>query len=202
MILKAHNGENMVVDGKLASGKTSTALNIIGDKIYDGKRVLYVNQDLDNIGDFRRYIKYLGFEPYTYDLTKNVWNLDDLEKVEVLPVESFDSKVIDEVAAYRDTYHKKYHGYPYSYILEKIATRKSMGLDDKIYLEKNLDREEVEYIYKTLKEIEVHLSNVDPLPGNVWARLQSGKNSLTTSDIKENTIAFYEENKKLIKQLI
>lgn len=201
IILKAHNGENMVVDGKLASGKTSTALNIIGDKIYDGKRVLYVNQDLDNISDFRRYIKYLGFEPYTYDLTKNVWNLDDLEKVEVLPVESFDSKVIDEVAAYRDTYHKKYHGYPYSYILEKIATRKSMGLEDKIYLEKNLDREEVEYIYKTLKEVEVNLSNVDPLPGNVWARLQSGKNSLTASDIKENTIAFYEENKKLIKQL-
>ena len=57
MILKAHNGENMVVDGKLASGKTSTALNIIGDKIYDGKRVLYVNQDLDNISD-SEYLTY------------------------------------------------------------------------------------------------------------------------------------------------
>ena len=201
IILKAHNGENIVIDGKLASGKTSTALNILADKIYDGKRVLYVNQDLDNITDFRRYIKYLGFEPYTYDLTKNVWTLDDIEHLDVMPNESFNFSVINDISAYRDTYHKKFHGYPYSYILEKIATRKSMGLEDKIYLEKNLDREEVEYIYKSLKEIEKCLSKVDPLPNNVWARLQSGKNSLTAVEIKEHTLTFYEENKKLMKYL-
>ena len=109
VILKAHNGENIVVDGKLGAGKTSTALNIIADKIYEGKKVLYVNQDLDNITDIRRYIKYLGFEPYAYDLTKNVWNLDDIEQVEVLPIDSFNFSVIDDVAAYRDTYHKKFH---------------------------------------------------------------------------------------------
>lgn len=201
VILKAHNGENIVVDGKLGAGKTSTALNIIADKIYEGKKVLYVNQDLDNITDIRRYIKYLGFEPYAYDLTKNVWNLDDIEQVEVLPIDSFNFSVIDDVAAYRDTYHKKFHGYPYSYILEKLATRKSMGLEDKIYLEKNLDREEVEYIYKTLKEVEVCLQQVDPLPNNVWARLQSGKNALTAPEIKEHTKEFFEENKKIMRHL-
>ena len=201
VILKAHNGENIVVDGKLATGKTSTALNILADKIYDGKRVLYVNQDLDNISDFRRYIKYLGFEPYTYDLTKNVWNLDEIEQLEVLPIDKFNFDVIDDIASYRDTYHKKFHGYPYSYILEKIATRKSYGLEDKIFLEKNLDREEVEYIYKSLKDVEKCLSKVDPLPNNVWARLQSGKNALTAADIKEHTITFFEENKKLMKYL-
>lgn len=201
VILKAHNGENIVIDGKLGAGKSSTALNIIADKIYDGKKVLYVNQDLDNISDFRRYIKYLGFEQYAYDLTKNVWNLDDLKPLDVVSHDKFDESVIDEIAAYRDTYHRKFHGYPYSYILEKLATRKSMGLEDKIYLETNLDREEVEYIYKTLKEVEVCLSNVDPLPNNVWARLQSGQNSLTPTDIKNHTKTFYEENKKLMKYL-
>ena len=201
VILKAHNGENIVVDGKLGAGKSSTALNIIADKIYDGKKVLYVNQDLDNISDFRRYIKYLGFEPYEYDLTKNVWNLDDLKPIEVSSYDKFDFGTVDEIAAYRDTYHKKFHGYPYSYILEKLATRKSMGLEDKIYLEKNLDREEVEYIYKTLKEVEKCLANVDPLPNNVWARLQSGQNSLTIADIRNHTKTFFEENKKLMKYL-
>ncbi len=201
IILKAHNGENIVVDGKLGAGKTSTALNILSDKIYDGKKVLYVNQDLDNISDFRRYIKYLGFDRYSYDLTKNVWNLDEIEQLDVLPVENFNYNVIDDISEYRDTYHKKFHGYPYSYILEKLATRKSMGLENKIYLEKNLDREEVEYIYKSLKEIEVCLSKVDPLPNNVWARLQSGKSALTPNDIKEHTKMFFDQNRKLIKQL-
>ena len=56
VILKAHNGENIVVDGKLGAGKTSTALNIIADKIYEGKKVLYVNQDLDNITDIEKKI--------------------------------------------------------------------------------------------------------------------------------------------------
>lgn len=200
-ILKAHHGENIVIDGKLGAGKSSTALNIIADKIYDGKKVLYVNQDLDNISDFRRYIKYLGFDPYAYDLTKNVWSLDDIKPIEVSAYDKFNFSVIEDISAYRDTYHKKFHGYPYSYILEKLATRKSMGLDDIIYLETNLDREEVEYIYKTLKEIEVCLMNVDPLPDNVWARLQSGQNSLTPTDIRNHTKTFFEENKKLMKYL-
>ena len=201
IILKAHNGENVVVDGKLGAGKTSTAVNIIADKIYDGKKILYVNQDLDNITDLRKYIKYLGLDIYEYDLTKNIWNLDDIEPLEVMPSKEFNFNVIDDISSYRNLYHRKFHGYPYSYILEKIATRKSMGLEDKIFLEKNLDREEVEFVYKSLKEIEKCLKQVDPLPDNIWARLQSGKNSLTVKEIKENTIAFFEENKKLIRTL-
>lgn len=201
IILKAHNGENFVVDGKLGAGKTSTAINIIADKIFDGKKVLYVNQDLDNITDLRKYIKYLGLDAYEYDLTKNIWNLDDIEPLDVMPSKDFNFDVIDDIASYRNLYHRKFHGYPYSYILEKIATRKSMGLEDKIFLEKNLDREEVEFVYESLKEIEKCLKNVDPLPDNIWARLQSGKNSLTVREIKENTIAFFEENKKLIRTL-
>ena len=139
IILKAHNGENFVVDGKLGAGKTSTAVNIIADKIYDGKKVLYVNQDLDNITDLRKYIKHLGLDIYEYDLTKNIWNLDDIEPLEVMPSKEFNFDVIDDISSYRNLYHRKFHGYPYSYILEKIATRKSMGLEDKIFLEKKSD---------------------------------------------------------------
>ena len=201
IILKAHNGENFVVDGKLGTGKTSTAINIIADKIYDGKKVLYVNEDLDNITDIRKYIKYLGLDAYEYDLTKNIWNLDDIEPLQVSQYDNFNYSVIDDVASYRNLYHRKFHGYPYSYILEKLATRKSMGLEDKIFLEKNLDREEVEYVYKSLKEIEECLKRVDALPNNVWARLQSGKNSLTVREIKEHTMKFFDENKKLIRTL-
>lgn len=201
VILKAHNGENFVVDGKLATGKTSTAINIIADKIYNGCNVLYVNQDLDNINDVRRYFNYLGLSPYVFDLSKNIWNYDEIRQLEIKPGNEFDFKSIDAVAEYRDLYHKKFHGYPYSYIIEKIAMRKSIGLNDIIPIEKNLDREEVEYVYKTLKTIENNLSNVDPFPDNVWARLQSGQNALTANEIVERTKIFCEHNRKVIRLL-
>ena len=200
-ILKAHNGENFVVDGKLATGKTSTAINIIADKIYDGKSVLYVNQDLDNINDLRRYFTYLGLSPYVFDLSKNIWNYDDIKELEITPKDKFNFNVINDVAEYRDIYNQKFHGYPYSYILEKLAMRKSMGLEDIIPLEKNLDREEVEYVYETLKIIENNLSKVDPFPDNVWARLQSGQNALTVDEIVDRTKMFYEQNRKVMRYL-
>ena len=48
-VAKAVNGEKFIVNGKLGSGKTYTALNIIADRLAKNKRILYINQDIDSI---------------------------------------------------------------------------------------------------------------------------------------------------------
>ncbi len=199
--LKAHNGESFVVNGKLGSGKTHTIINIIGDFLYNNKKVLYVNHDLDNINDFRRKIKFFGLSGYLHDLTKNVINIDDESELEVKKYGKFDFNTISAISAYRNLYDQKFHGFPYSYILEKIAIRKARNIKDIVTLEDNLDREEVEYIYKALKQIEHELQFIDPLPDNVWGSLLSSKNAPVVNEIIMRTNKFYDETKKIIKLL-
>lgn len=201
ILLKAHNGESFVVDGKMGTGKTRTALNIMADLIHKGKKVLYVNQDLDNINDLRKNLNYLGLLPYVYDLTKNVWDFDSEEELTVNSYNKFNFNVINELESYRHIYDEKYHDYPYSYILEKLAIRKAQGLTDSIIIEKNLDNEEVKKIYNSLKEIEEHLKHVDPLGESVWMVLLSGKNAPRVKEIIEHTHNFLDTTKKLVKIL-
>lgn len=199
--LKAHQGESFVVDGRLGSGKTQTVINIIGDFLFEAKRVLYVNHDLDNINDFRRKIKFLGLGSYLYDLTKNVSDIDNETELEVKKYGKFNFNKINDLASYRNIYDYKFHGYPYSYILEKIAIRKARQIQNNVVLEENLDREEVEYIYKALKQIEYELQFIDPLPDNVWGSLSSAKNAPDVSEIIERTNNLLEQTKKLLKLL-
>lgn len=201
VLMKASLGESVVVDGRLATGKTRTAINLMADNIAKGKKILYVNQDLDNVNDLRRTLKILGLNPYVYDLTKNVWDIDDENTLAVLPFDGFNFNVISELDTYKNLYSKKYHGYPYSYILEKLAIRKAQGLKDVVKIEKILDQEEVNFVYNSLKEIEKHLEFVEPLGSNIWASLQSGKNAPTAQDIINNTKNFLEETKNLVKIL-
>ena len=72
VILKALHGDSFTVDGRLGSGKTYTILNIIVDAIFKGKKVLYVDQDLDNVWDLEKNLKFLGLDSYIYNLTKSL----------------------------------------------------------------------------------------------------------------------------------
>lgn len=201
IINKAHQGENFVVDGRLGTGKTYTIINIIADQILNDKKVLYLNQDLNNINDFRRKLKKLGLEKCTYNLTNNIWSIEEEKELDVTRHGDFDASSIEELQEYQNIYNQKFHGYPYSYIIEKLTIEKLKGNDKEIPLEKSLERHEVEHIYKCLKLIEEQLKQVDNFPSNPWSTLLSSKSAPTIPEIIERTKAFYKVEKEIISVL-
>ena len=76
VILKSLHGDNFTVDGRLGSGKTYTILNIIVDAIFKGKKILYVDQDLDNVWDLEKNLKFVGLDSYIYNLTKSLREIE------------------------------------------------------------------------------------------------------------------------------
>lgn len=198
---KAHQGNSLAITGRLGSGKTQTAINIIGDFLSQGKRVLYVNYDLDNLNEFRRKIKILGLKQYLYDLTKNVDNTDDEEVISVNKYEPFESNKISDLKVYDYLQNRQIYGYTYSYVVEQMAIRKYKKITDSIILEDNLERFEVDVAYRTLKEIESCLKKVDPIPNNIWGTLSSAKKAPSADEIIKRTYAFETETKNIIKFL-
>ena len=188
-LLKTIDGDKFVVEGKLGSGKSYTAINIIADSIARKKRVLYVNQDLDNIFDLNKNLCYLGLGDYVYNLTKN---LRDVEKPEL----SFDSNtikevsddILDDVFEIPNTLQKRIHGFKINSLVEKLAILQQQYPDiEKINLETILEYHEVALIYKELQIIEECLSKIDPYATNIWHRLQTSHNNISSTDIINRT---------------
>lgn len=71
-LLSAANGKSFIVNGKLGSGKSYTALNMIVDALSKNKRVLYVNQDIDNLFEIKKNLAVLKLDVYTYNFAKNI----------------------------------------------------------------------------------------------------------------------------------
>ncbi len=71
-LLNASMGKSFVVDGKLGSGKSYTAINMIVDALTKNKKVLYVNQDIDNLFEIKKNLTVLKLDAYTYNFAKNV----------------------------------------------------------------------------------------------------------------------------------
>ena len=203
VILKAHNGDSFVVNGRLGTGKTYSAINIMADFIAQGKKVLYVNQDLDNLNDLRYFLAYLGLEPSVSKLTKNIWNEGNIPLKEISSYNPFNYELIDSLEDLSKIYDKKCHGYPYSYILEKLAILKEAGVKEEFPIEEDvyLERHEIEYLVKILNEIEEDFKHVRKFPENPWSRLLSNKTAPTCDEVMERTIIFDKTNKELVKTL-
>lgn len=199
--LKAHSGESFVVNGALASGKTYTALNIMADMVANGKKILYVNHDLDNLSGVYNELKRLGLSHYTYTLTNCTIVDSSIEAIDVTKYDEFDLSLIDNLSRFKAIYDQKFHGYPYSYILEKLTERSALGFSDNVPIEQNLEREEVECIRNSLNQIEAELSKVDPYTNNVWRNLSSAIGSPSVVDTIKHTKSFYDITKNIIEEL-
>lgn len=206
--LKVNEGEKFSVDGRLGSGKTYTIINIIADQISKGKKILYANQDLDNIFDLEKNMTYLGLSDYIYNLTKNI---RDIEKVDLV-FEQENSKQLskdcfDEMYIRLNHYQKRIHGYPIANMIEELAILKKENPDIKaIDLETVLESHEVKYIYNQLKSIEESLKVIDLYANNIWHRLHTAYNNISEEDIIHRVIElqhcnneFYDELKKYAK---
>lgn len=202
-ILRAHNGESFAVDGKLGSGKTYTAINMIADAIASDKKVLYVNQDLDNVWEVEKNMKYFGLDNLVVNLTTKTSNID-VEPV-ILSTDS-ESKFNDEPIKFfdklEDTRHKRIGGFTFDYLIEKQANLKKQYPDIKeTHLEVRLERYEYLRVKELLSIVEKNLNIIGNFSDNMWRGLQPGVSKMLPSDIIQKTEDFYNYHKMLTKTL-
>ena len=202
ILLKANEKDNFSVDGKLGCGKTYTIMNIIADAISKDKTVLYVNQDADNIFDLEKNLTYLGLSEYTYNLTKNLREIVKPDAViEEINVNDISENILSELFELPRTLQKRINGFKISNIFEYLAIlRKKYPDIMEIPLETTLESHEAIGLYQELVKIEEALLNIDLYANNIWHRLQTSHNNITTNDIilkinflNNNHIALYEE---------
>lgn len=185
ILLKANENDNFSVDGKLGCGKTYTIINMIADAISKNKTILYVNQDADNIFDLEKNLTYLGLSEYTYNLTKNLREIVKPDAViEDIDISDVSDNILSDVFELPKTLQKRINGFKISNIFEYLAILKRKYPDIyEIPLETTLESHEAIGLYDDLVKIEEALKNIDLYANNIWHRLQTSHNNITTSDI-------------------
>lgn len=203
VILKASDGERLAINGRLGSGKTYTIINILTDQIAKGKKILYVNQDLDNIFDIEKNFTYLGLSGYTYNLTKNLRKIEKPELVfEDLDEKPISYEIISEIFSLPKALQKRIHGFKVSHILEYLAIIKQKYSNlEPILLENTLEFHEASLIYHQLVEIEACLEQIDLYANNIWHRLQTSHNNIMPEDIIERSKNLYNKHELLYNTL-
>lgn len=191
--LKASEGYNFCVDGQLGSGKTHTIINIIGDFISKGKKVLYINQDLDQTWEVEKKLRELGLGPYIKSLTYN--KKDEVINVKLSSLKSSDiaqEQIIKEIDEFQKALNYRVHGFNANYIFETLANLKNNNPKiNQINIEETLEKHEVMYIYDTLKKIESILLSITPYEKNLWRNLQITQNNISNDELKIRTEEFY-----------
>ncbi len=202
IILKAKDGENFSVDGRLGAGKTHTIINIIADAISNNKKVLYVNQDSDNIYDIEKNMIYLGLGNYTYNFGTN---LKDIEKPNVEYDQNeikCNPEVLKNLFDFQNQIQKRVHGYNIQTIFERLAVLKHDYPNiEQINIETDLESHEVSQIYKDLKKIENNLKNIDLYATNIWHRLEVAGQSISKEEIINRTDNFQKIHCELSKKI-
>lgn len=202
-ILKVSRGENLAIDGRLGTGKTYTILNILSDAISKGKKVLYVNQDLDNIWDVERNLKFLNLGQYIYNLTKNLRDIE-VPKMVLPPLNNIDLSM-DELHKLGDNeqlFDKRINGISISTILETYATIKNKNPNLKILpIEAQLEKHEIDNLYNCLLKVEKGIEVTGQYKENIWKKLNISHNNYTVSEITERTLQLYECQLKLNKEV-
>ncbi len=202
-ILKVAQGENFAVDGRLGTGKTYTILNILADAISKGKKVLYVNQDLDNIWDVEKNLKFLDFGQYVYNLTKNLRDID-VPKMILPPLNNVqltddEIKLLDE---YEKIFDKRINGIPISTILETYATVKNNNPElDILPIEAELQKYEINNLYNCLKKVEKGFDVIENYDQNIWRKLNVSHDNYTVSEIIQLTNQIYNVQLELNKEV-
>lgn len=192
--LKAQAGNNFCVDGRLGTGKTHTIINIMGDAISRGKKVLYINQDLDQTWFVEKKLRELGLGAYVKSLTYN--KKEEIvyqKKTNVKPINTSQEQIINDIDEWTTALSKKIHGFSAGYIFETLTNLKNNNPKlTTIDIEQDLEKHEVLDIYDTLQKIELKLSTITPFENNLWKNLQITSNNILIDDLIERTKTFYD----------
>lgn len=202
-ILKAAAGNNFAIDGRLGSGKTYTILNIIADCISKGKQVLYVNQDLDNVWDLEKNLKFLDLDHYVYNLTKSLRDIN-VPKMELPTIlnQEFTDEDLNVVTKFEKGLDEKINGFTIRSLLEKLAELRNGGeLLKPIDIEQNLQKHEIIKLYNDLIEIEKAIKVIGIYEENIWKKLYTSHNNITQKEIVDRAKNLYEKHTKLVSEI-
>ena len=203
VILKADQGDTFAVDGRLGSGKTYTILNIIANAIKKNKKILYVNQDLDNVWDVEKNLRFLELGQYVYNLTKGLREIN-VPTVGLPPLSDQEFKIddLEEISRFEKGLDEKVNGFTVRYILENLAILKNT-YDDLIYIdiEEPLQKHEVDYLYNALKKVEEGLKEIGIYQNNIWKKLSISHNNFTVDEVIGRTTQLYELNDELAEKV-
>ena len=202
-IIKAAMGENFAVDGKLGSGKTYTILNIIADFITKGKKILYVNQDLDNVWDLEKNLRFLDLEHYVLNLTKSLRDIN-VPKMSLPQLSNTDFKLedLEIITRFEQGLDEKINGFSIRYILETLSTlRNSDEMLTPIEIEENLQKYEVLSLYSDLKKVEEAILITGKYDDNIWKKLNISHNNITEDEIKDRAINLNDKHIVLVEEI-
>lgn len=173
-LLKINNGESFVVDGPLGTGKTHTIVNAIANAIFKNKKVLYVCQDTTHVSEVEKLLKQVFLTPFAYNLCRNyVYNDDEESIVPNIREEKIGIETITPISEYEQALYASIHGCTYSQIITSLAIIKNMHPEiEKIPIEVNLEKYEINDVYNNLKDIEKILEIIEPLDINVWSKIE------------------------------
>ena len=188
-LLKINNGENFVIDGKLATGKTQTILNAIANAVQKNKKVLYVSQDTNSIRTLETELRKHQLANYTYNLCRNYQILyDDNNVIPNIREEKIGIETITPICYYEDALYATVHGCNYSKIVTRLALIKNkMPEIQKIPIEVSLENHEIQEVYQKLKNIEHILDEIEPLDINVWSSVEQYYNKSHANEIISST---------------
>lgn len=203
VILKALHGDSFTVDGRLGSGKTYTILNIIVDAIFKGKKVLYVDQDLDNVWDLEKNLKFLGLDSYIYNLTKS------LREIEVpkmnLPFQNnieFTNDDLDFLNKFENDLDSKEYGFPIRYILETLAVLNNTSHTFlPLKVENIIQKYETMDLYVDLQKVEKAFDVIVNYDQNIWKNLNISHNNFTIKEIEDRANRIYNIHIRLNQEV-
>lgn len=202
-ILKASMGENFAVDGKLGAGKTYTILNIIADFIAKGKKILYVNQDLDNVWDLEKNLRFLDLEHYVVNLTKSLRDIN-VPKMNLPQFSNTDFKLedLEIITRFEKGLDEKTNGFSVRYMLETLSIlRNSEEMLIPIEIEENLQKYEVDKLYNDLRKVEESILITGKYTDNIWKRLNISHNNITKEEIIDRAINLNKIHFILIEEI-
>lgn len=186
VMVKASQNESFACSGRLNSGKTSTIINIIGERLLKNKQVLYVNSDQVALGELEYRLHELGLGNYTFNL------VNPLKTPKISPVrkdyhlrgmKKTLAKLLSNLLSFDHLLDHKYYGYRYREIVENQLSLYINGYVHKpLPIVDKLEKFEVEGIYEKLKAVERALSVIGPYEKCGWSTLE---HYYTSSDIKE-----------------
>ena len=202
-LLKINNGESFVVDGPLGTGKTHTIVNAIANAIFKNKKVLYVSQDTTHVSEVEKLLKQVFLTPFAYNLCRNyVYNDDEEFIVPNIREEKIGIETITPISEYEQALYSSIHGCTYSQIITSLAIIKNLHPEiEKIPIEVNLEKYEINDIYNNLKEIEKILEIIDPLDINVWSKIEQYYTRTHAQEIIDATNNYASSIKTLNKKV-
>ncbi len=194
----AHQGKSFVIEGKSLSGKTTTLLNIVSDAVINNKNILYVNNNFNKLLEFNNLLSKYNLYKYVYSFYPGINN--NTSNTTLLDVKYDKVNNIDTLLNFQDLYDKKYLGYKYSYILEKLAIYKKLNIIPRFKGLLKLEPNENEQVSECLKKISFNIKGYN-FSKSVWNTLLADPKLDKSNDIKDILYNLIDVNNNLNTEL-